>query len=120
MMFGPDMPMLRQQIEPLVRERLNSLPNKIQLRAPMRFRTLSPTRAPRVFKVDAGEEGELAPVWVGGEDFEDGLMLDLDDGLFDIENEIEEVPPTVIRDLVATAIRDAQSALKQLAADGVV
>jgi len=120
MMFGPDMPMLRQQIEPLVRERLNNLPNKIQLRAPMRFRTLSPTRAPRVFKVEAGEEGELAPVWVGGEDFDDGLMLDLDDGLFDIENEIEEVPPAVIRDLVAIAIRDAQSALKQLAADGVV
>jgi len=119
MMFGPDMPMLRQQIEPLVRERLNNLPNKIQLRAPMRFRTLSPTRAPRVFKVDTGEEGELAPVWVG-EDFEDGLMLDLDDGLFDIKNEIEEVPPAVIRDLVATAIRDAQSALKRLAADGAV
>jgi len=86
---------------------------------PMRFRTLSPTRAPRVFKVEAGEEGDVAPVWVG-DDFEDGLMLDLDDGLFDIENEIEEVPPTVIRDLVAIAIRDAQSALKQLAADGVV
>jgi hypothetical protein len=86
---------------------------------PMRFRTLSPTRAPRVFKVDAGEEGELAPVWVG-EDFDDGLMLDPDDGLFDIENEIEEVPPAVIRDLAATAIRDAQSALKQLAADGAV
>jgi hypothetical protein len=86
---------------------------------PMRFRTLSPTRAPRVFKVEAGEEGDVAPVWVG-EDFEDGLMLDLDDGLFDIENEIEEVPPSVIRDLVAIAIRDAQSALKQLAADGVV
>lgn len=119
MMFGPDMPMLRQQIEPLVRERLNNLPNKIQLRAPMRFRTLSPTRAPRVFKVEAGDEGDVAPVWVG-EDFEDGLMLDMDDGLFDIENEIEEVPPTVIRDLVAIAIRDAQSALKQLAADGVV
>ena len=48
------------------------------------------------------------------------MMLDLDDGLFDIENEIEEVPPAVIRDLVATAIRDAQSALKRLAADGVV
>jgi hypothetical protein len=86
---------------------------------PMRFRTLSPTRAPRVFKVEAGEEGDVGPVWVG-EDFEDGLMLDLDDGLFNIENEIEEVPPTVIRDLVATAIRDAQSALKRLAADGVV
>ena len=29
------------------------------------------------------------------------------------------VPPAVIRELAANAIRDAQSALKQLAADGV-
>jgi hypothetical protein len=118
MMFGPDMPMLRKQIEPLVRERLNNLPNRIQLRTPMRFKTLSPTRAPRVFKVEAGEEGEIAPVWIG-DDYEDAIMLDMDDELFDIENEIEEVPPAVIRDLAATAIRDAQSALKRLAADGI-
>ena len=38
MMFGPDMPMLRKQIEPLMRERMNNLPNKIQLRSPMRLR----------------------------------------------------------------------------------
>lgn len=69
MMFGPEMPMLREQIEPLLRERLNNLPNRIQIRSPMRFRTL--------------------------------------------------VPPAVIRELAANAIRDAQSALKQLAADGV-
>ncbi len=69
MMFGPEMPMMREQIEPLVRERLNNLPNKIQIRSRMRFRTL--------------------------------------------------VPPAVIRELAANAIRDAQSALKQLAADGV-
>lgn len=97
----------------------NGLPNKIQLRSPMRFKTPSPTRVPRVFKVEAGEEGELAPVWIG-EDDGDAIMLDMDDESFDIENEIEEVPPAVIRDLAATAIRDAQSALKQLAADGVV
>ena len=119
MMFGRDMPMLREQIEPLMRERLNNLPNKIQLRSPMRFKTLSPTRAPRVIKVEAGEEGEPGLVWVGDGD-EDAIMLDLgDDGLFDIENEVEQVPPAVIRDLAATAIRDAQSALKRLAADGV-
>ena len=77
-MFGPEMPMIRQRFEPLLRERVNSLPNKI--------------------------------------------MLDMDEEPFDIDldNEIEEVPPAVIRDLVETAIRDAQSALKQLAADGVV
>ncbi len=31
MMFGPDMPMMRERIEPLLRKRLNGLPNKIQL-----------------------------------------------------------------------------------------
>jgi hypothetical protein len=78
MMLGPEMPMFRKRIEPLLRGRLNNLPNKI--------------------------------------------MLDMDEEPFDIDldNEIEEVPPAVIRDLVATAIRDAQSALKRLAADGVV
>jgi hypothetical protein len=78
MMFGRDLPVLRQRMEPLMRERLNNLPSKI--------------------------------------------MLDMDEEPFDIDldNEIEDVPPAVIRDLVATAIRDAQSALKRLAADGVV
>ena len=119
MMFGPDMPMLRGQIEPLLRERMKDLPNKIQLRSPMRFKTLSPSRAPMVFKVDGSDAEELAPVW-SGDDGEDALMLDYDNDLFDIDREIEEVPPSEIRDLVATAIRDAQSALKRLAADGVV
>ncbi|MDP9203027.1 MAG: PDZ domain-containing protein, partial [Gemmatimonadota bacterium] len=105
MMFGPEMPMLRKKIEPLLRERLNNLPSKIQLRSPMRFRTLAPTTA-------FIETGDL-------NNEEDGFMLDMDDELFDIENVIELVPPAVIRDLAASAIRDAQSALKQLAADGV-
>ena len=69
MMFGPDMPMMREQIEPLLRQRLNNLPNRIQIRRPMGVRRI--------------------------------------------------VTPDVIRDLVATAIRDAQSALRRLAADGV-
>jgi PDZ domain-containing protein len=60
---GPAMQMLRQRLD---------MPRRIQLRTPMRIRTLAPT-----------------------------------------------LPPDVIRDLVANAIRDAQSALKQLAADGV-
>ncbi|MDP9205080.1 MAG: PDZ domain-containing protein [Gemmatimonadota bacterium] len=120
MMFGPDMPMLRQQIEPLVRERLNRVPNKVQLRrSPLQFIPMAPTRVPRVFKVEGGQDTELVPGRALG-DYEDMMMFDLDDPLFDIENEIGQVSPAVIRDLAATAIRDAQSALKRLAADGVV
>jgi hypothetical protein len=106
MMFGPQMPMLRErmeplrllpermeplmreQIEPLLRERLNDLPNRIQIRAPMKIRTLAPVRANRTYRVDASE--------------------------------IKSVSPAEIRELVATTIRSAQSALKQLAADGIV
>ncbi len=87
MMFAPEVPMMREQIEPLLRKRLNSLPKKIQLRSPMRFKTLAPSRAPRIFKV---------------------------------ETEIVPVPSGVIRELAVNAIRDAQSALRQLAADRVV
>jgi hypothetical protein len=116
MMLGPETRKFREQIEPLVRERLNKLPNKIQLRSPMRFKTLAPSKAPRIFKVEAGDvfldTGDLS-------DFEDDLMLQMGDDLLDIETEIEPVSPNVIRDLAATAIRDAQSALKQLAADRV-
>jgi hypothetical protein len=92
MIFGPEMPMLRDEIEPLLRERLNKLPRKIQLRSPMRFRTLEPARAPRIFTLD---------------------------GLSDIEFETERVTSDAIRELAANAIRDAQFALRQLAADGV-
>ena len=108
MMFGPEMPMMRERLE------LNDLPHRIQIRSPMRIRTLAPARAPRIFKVEAGGNGELFP------GYEDAIMLDIDDDPFDFESEIAPVPPEVIRDLAANAIRDAQSALKQLAADGVV
>lgn len=111
--MGPEMRMFREDIGPLVRERLNNLPRKIQLRGPMRFKTLAPSRSPRIFKADAGDvildAGDPA-------DYEDALMLELDDDPFDIEMEIEPVPPEVIRELVVSAIRDAQSALKQLSA----
>ena len=116
MMFGPGMPngpgmqMLRQRLD---------MPKRIQIRTPMRIRTLAPTRAPGVFKVEAegGDDYDGAMMLDG--DFEDSMMLDMDDDLIDIEDEIGPVPPGVIRDLAANAIRDAQSALKQLAADGV-
>jgi hypothetical protein len=104
-MMGPGMPMMRERIES------NSLPRRIQIRTPMRIRTGAPTRT-RVYKVDAKGNGELVPA-------EDDIMLDMDDESFDIDNEIEPIPPAVIRDLASRAIRDAQSALRQLAADGI-
>jgi hypothetical protein len=110
MMFGPEMmgrgmPMMRERIES------NSLPRRIQIRTPMRIRTAAPTRT-RVYKVDAKGNGELVPA-------EDEIMFDMDDESFDIDNEIEPIPPAVIRDLASRAIQDAQSALRQLAADGI-
>jgi hypothetical protein len=104
-MMGPGMPMMRKRIES------NSLPRKIQIRTPMRIRTGAPTRT-RVYKVDAKGNGELVPA-------DDDIMFEMDDEPFDIDTEIEPIPPAVIRDLAATAIRDAQSALRQLAADGI-
>jgi hypothetical protein len=104
-MMGPGMPMMRKRIES------NSLPRKIQIRTPMRIRTAAPTRT-RVYKVDAKGTGELVPA-------DDDILFEMDDEPFDIDTEIEPIPPAVIRDLAATAIRDAQSALRQLAADGI-
>ena len=114
MMFGPDMqmrwermeplmkermgplmkermePLMKERIEPLLRERLEDLPRKIQLRAPVRVRTLVPLRPPRI---------------------------DAPPRIYAVEApEIEPVSAAEIRELVAITIRDAQSALKQLAA----
>ena len=78
--------------------RLNDLPSRIQIRAPMqtaplvrvpmRTSPLAPLRLHRTYRVDASD--------------------------------IEPISADVIRELVATTIRNAQSALKQLAADGIV
>jgi hypothetical protein len=97
MLFGPETQMLRDRIEPMLRERLNDLPSRIQIRAPiqiaplvrvpMRTSPLAPLRLHRTYRVDA--------------------------------RDIEPVSADVIRELVATTIRNAQSALKQLAADGI-
>ena len=114
-MIGPDR-MFREEIEPLVRERLKNLPNKIQLRSPMRFKTLVPSKSPRIFKAEAGdvfpETGDMT-------DYEDALMLEMEDYPFDIEMEIEPVSAEVIRELAANAVRDAQSALRQLTAEQI-
>jgi PDZ domain len=93
MMFRPEMPLMRERLEPLIgepllRERLKDLPNGIQLSAPMRIRTLGPVRPRRIYRVDA--------------------------------TDIEPVSTDVIRELAATSIRSARSALKHLAADGIV
>lgn len=84
--------------------------------SPMRFKTLTPSKSPRIFKVETGDvyqyTGDLT-------EFEDEPMLEMEDDLFDIQTEIDPVPPEVIRDLAANAIRDAQSALRQLVADQV-
>lgn len=93
-MLGPDMQIFRDRVEPLLRDRIEHFqdqPGTVQLRSPMRFRTLSPVRARRVMKVEGSAEGDAQP-----------LSAD------------------AIRSLAASAIRDAQSALKRLAAEGVV
>ena len=80
-----------------MRERLNDLPRRIQIyapmpvapsvRFPMRISPLAPLRLHRTYRVDARD---IAPV-----------------------------SADVIRELVATTIRNARSALKQLAVDGI-
>jgi hypothetical protein len=72
-------------------EYLEKQPGAVRLRSPIRIRTLAPARARRVMKVEASAGLELQPV---------------------TEDEI--------RALAANAVRDAASALRQLAADGVV
>ena len=115
-MSGPDR-MFRYEIEPLFRERLNNLPNKIQLRSPMRFKTLAPSMERRIFKADAGDAYLDAEDLGDYQDAEDAFMLEMDDDPFEFETEIEPVSAEVIRELAASAVRDAQSALRQLAAD---
>ena len=51
------------------------------------------------------------------QDAEDAFMLEMDDDPFEFETEIEPVSAEVIRELAASAVRDAQSALRRLAAD---
>jgi hypothetical protein len=47
-------------MEPMLRERLRDLPNRIEMARPLRFRTLSPTRvrSPLIYKID-GDQLEL-------------------------------------------------------------
>jgi len=139
------MPMLREQLEPLLRERFNDLPGKIRLRTAPRVRTMAPVhiRVPRSYRVDSGGEQlraaeadgistepggvfylhdgpELEDPYIFNEVFEldEPFILDFDEP-FEFENGVEPVNPEVIRELAARAILDARVALKHLAADGI-
>ena len=75
--FGPDARIFREEIEPLFRERLNGLP-KIQLRSPMRYKTLAPSKERRIFKADAGDVYLDAEDLGDYQDAEDAFMLEMD------------------------------------------
>jgi PDZ domain-containing protein len=104
-LLGPDMPMLRERMEPLVRdhiepllrERLDDLPRRIQIRAPIQVAPL--VRVPM----------RISPP----------VPLRLHRTYRVDASDIEPLSSDVIRELVATTIRNAQSALKQLAVDGI-
>jgi hypothetical protein len=83
----------------------------------MRYRTAAPSRSPRIFKADAGDVYLDAEQRADYEEAEEAFMLEMDDEPFEFETEIEPVSAEVIRELAATAVRDAQSALRQLAGD---
>ena len=119
MMFGPDMkmfrerlePLMKERMEPLMREQLRDLPMKIQLRPPMRLRTAEPLRlrSPRIYKVEA-DLLEADPL-----EFDEPLDLEP----LEFRTEVEELSSATVRELVATAARDARVALAQLAAAGI-
>ena len=115
--FGPDTRIFREEIEPLFRQRLDGLPNRIQLRSPMRYKTLAPSKERRTFKADAGDVYLDSEALADYEDAEEAFMLEMDADPFEFETEIEPVSAEVIRELAASAVRDAQSALRRLAAD---
>ena len=100
-MMRERMPLMREQLEPLLRERLNNLRTRIQLRTMPRIR-------------EAGDSFMLDDM----EDFDEPFILGFDEP-FEFEDEIEPVSREVIRELAATTVRDAQVALKHLAADGI-
>ena len=127
MMFGPDMKMMRERIEPLTKE----------LQDPLMKKRLEPLMKELA---DPQMKERLEPLMKTRIDPQ--LRERLDDLLTRIESraplrirtpapprinrsyrvdagEVEPVSADEIRELVATTIRDAESALKQLAADGI-
>ena len=125
MMFGPEMqlmrermPMIRKQIEPMLRERLNDLPRRLELRTLPRVKTAAPlrVRGPSIYKVDRDDEEWNA---ADGVELDEPFYFDEEEP-FEVEDPIEAVSPEVIRELAATTIRDARVSLARLAADGIV
>jgi hypothetical protein len=95
MMFGPETQMMRERIEPLMRERSEPMLRERLNDLPNRIQIRAPMRIRTPAPVRALRN----------------YRVDASD--------IEPVSPELIRELVATTIRNAQSALKQLAADGI-
>jgi HAMP domain-containing protein len=95
-------PMTKERIEPLMR-RLDEMSPRIRIRAPVRVRSVAPVRVQRTYRVDATD---VEPV-------------SADEVRELVATAVDPVSADEIRELVATTIRDAQSALKQLAADGM-
>ncbi|HST08542.1 MAG TPA: hypothetical protein VLJ83_10235, partial [Gemmatimonadaceae bacterium] len=142
MLLAPDMSMMRERLrdlgndpvlleklrempkEPMLLEKLRDMPNdmllreklrdfpRIQLRAPMRYKTLAPVRerGPQVYHVEERD-------W---SDIDEAPSFQLDDEPFDFESEIEPVSADTIRELAAITVRDARAALERLAAAGIV
>jgi len=115
-MFSPDiqlmrerMPMIRKQMQPQLRERLNDLPYKIRLRTAPRVRTMAGEPGTAIMFDDTSDIIS---------DIDEPFVVDFDEP-FEFEEEIEPVNPEVIRELAATAARDARVAIEQLAADGI-
>ena len=135
-------PRLREQLRDLPNRIQLRAPMRIRTLAPARV------RAPRTYRVDRGTEGELRtlhpPVMIaidgGAVDVEapdfadfaaplflnaidapdfDELFMDFEDDPFDFESEIVPVSADEIRELAATTILSAQSALRHLAAAGI-
>jgi hypothetical protein len=111
MMFGPDMqrirerlaplmkermePLMNQRMEPLMKERMEPLLRERLNELPLRIQIRSPMR---IRTLAPARARRTYRVDAGG---------------------IEPVSAEEIRELVATTIRDARAALKQLAADGI-
>jgi PDZ domain len=119
MMFAPEMPMLRERLPdmPMLRERLRDLPRKIQLRVPMPYKTLAPLReqGPEVYKLDESDWSDFDEPFAFELD-DEPFTFQLDEEPFDFESEIVPVSADAIRELAATAARDARVGLEQLAA----